>query len=538
MKTSAIRALRRKLAADEPVLGLWVTLESASVTEMAVALGLDWVVIDAEHGHLDWKEIVEHLRATVRSDTVALVRLAELNGGLVKRALDIGADGVVIPWMESAEQLRQAVAFAHYPPDGRRGIGAERATAWGQCIAQHVAEAEANVLVVPIIESVRGGQAIQELCSVPGVDLFFLGPADYSATAGSPGQWEGPGVAEQLLAILDVIRKHGKHCGVMATSNDNLRERIGQGFRMLGVGMDAGLLLRGLRGALACVGRDRPLNPSLSAGPLEAVPEGIHPDRPEVMTRAEDTASVEISPGIVFHPLAGAHNQARNLTTGLVIFDPAAQLPYHLHSFTESVTLLSGTVVVEVEGRRHVLEPFDNVTVPRQTPHGVVNLSATQPAVLHIAMASSTPTRTLVERPAVRQDVPPGSPTPPGKERVNRHGHGARFEAGSGAQLEDWFNRALGPFEMSGGYGLFAPGGRLPCHLHDFDESITIVEGEATCIVEGRRYRLSGNATALVPRGRCHYFINEGNRPMVMIWVYAGPMPERIVLAERCCTGS
>src|SRR5713226_10095503 len=112
MKTTAVRALRRKLAADIPAFGLWVTLESPSITEMAVALGVDWVVIDAEHGHLDWKEIVEHLRATVRSNTVALVRIAELNVGLVKRALDIGADGVIVPWMETPEQVRQAVAFA------------------------------------------------------------------------------------------------------------------------------------------------------------------------------------------------------------------------------------------------------------------------------------------------------------------------------------------------------------------------------------------------------------------------------------------
>src|SRR3984893_11671419 len=116
MKTAAIQKLRQKLGGEEPVYGLWVTLESASVTEMAVALGLDWVVIDAEHGHLDWKEILEHVRAAVRSDTVALVRIAELNLGLIKRALDVGADGVVVPWVESAEQLRQAVSFAHYPP--------------------------------------------------------------------------------------------------------------------------------------------------------------------------------------------------------------------------------------------------------------------------------------------------------------------------------------------------------------------------------------------------------------------------------------
>ncbi|PYI83117.1 MAG: host specificity protein, partial [Verrucomicrobia bacterium] len=83
MKISGIKRLREKLAADEPIYGLWVTLESASISEMAVALGLDWIVIDAEHGHLDWKEILEHIRATVRSDTVVLVRVAELNAGLV-----------------------------------------------------------------------------------------------------------------------------------------------------------------------------------------------------------------------------------------------------------------------------------------------------------------------------------------------------------------------------------------------------------------------------------------------------------------------
>src|SRR3954468_387535 len=129
MKTKAVRAFRDRLARREPVYGLWVTLERPSITQMAVALGLDWVVIDAEHGHLDWKEIVEHVRATVRSDTVALVRIAQLNLGLIKRVLDVGADGVVVPWIENPEQLRQAVSYAHYPPRGVRGIGAERATA-------------------------------------------------------------------------------------------------------------------------------------------------------------------------------------------------------------------------------------------------------------------------------------------------------------------------------------------------------------------------------------------------------------------------
>src|SRR5438309_5556032 len=115
MKTAAIDKLREKLRADQPTYRMWITLESASIAEMAVALGLDWIVVDAEHGHLDWKEILEHIRATVRSETVVLVRVAELHAGLIKRALDLGADGVVIPWIETAEQLKQAVSFATYP---------------------------------------------------------------------------------------------------------------------------------------------------------------------------------------------------------------------------------------------------------------------------------------------------------------------------------------------------------------------------------------------------------------------------------------
>jgi 2-keto-3-deoxy-L-rhamnonate aldolase RhmA len=263
MKVAAIQKLRRKLAGDEPVYGLWVTLESASVTEMAVALGLDWVVIDAEHGHLDWREILDHLRAAVRSDTVALVRITELNIGQIKRALDIGADGIVIPWIETAEQLRSAVAFARYPPDGLRGMGGERATCWGKCLAENAAEADEHVLVVPIIETVRAGQNIEQLCRVEGVDLFQFGPADYSSTAGFKGQWEGPGVAEQLLAIKDAIRRHGKHCGVLATSNENLAQRREQGFRFLGIGMDAGLLVRSLSETLSRLGWATSISTSL-----------------------------------------------------------------------------------------------------------------------------------------------------------------------------------------------------------------------------------------------------------------------------------
>jgi len=136
------------------------------------------------------------------------------------------------------------------------------------------------------------------------VDLFFFGPADYSSTAGHRGQWEGPGVAKELQAIKDTLRAHGKHCGIMTTSHDNLIERRQQGFRMLGVGSDSGLLLRSLHGALGIVGQDRRILPTLipevtplPTTPLPRQPESPRPDRPGVMNEPVKNAPVQVVTG-------------------------------------------------------------------------------------------------------------------------------------------------------------------------------------------------------------------------------------------------
>ena len=231
------------------------------------------------------------------------------------------------------------------------------------------------------------------------------------------------------------------------------------------------------------------------------------------------------------------HNQARRLTTGLVTFQPGAELPYHRHTFGESITLLDGEATLEVEGRRYRLQKLDNVTIPAGLAHRAANPATGSPATLHIALASDTPARTLAAAPELVRDMPDDSTGVPGAERVTRFLTAQRFAAGPNTEFVDYFNRDLMPgIEMSGGYGLFAPQGRLPAHVHDFDESIAIIDGQATCIVEGRRYAMSDGATALQPRGRVHYFINESGGPMAMIWVYAGPLPQRIVVDEACAT--
>jgi 2-keto-3-deoxy-L-rhamnonate aldolase RhmA len=255
MKSLALHRFRRKLEAGEPVCGLWVTLEAAAITDIAAGLGLDWVVIDAEHGHLDWAEILEHVRATVRSDTVALVRLAEANPGLIQRALDIGADGIMIPRVESADQLRSIIQWSRHAPVGTRGISDERTTSSGHCFARHVQESNPNALVVPIVETVRAGRNIHDLLRVDGAEVFFFDLADYSADIGVPGELEAPAVAAEHDRLVREVRKQGKHAGVVAVSKEALANYRERGFSMLGLGFDGGMILRGIRGMLDVVGK-------------------------------------------------------------------------------------------------------------------------------------------------------------------------------------------------------------------------------------------------------------------------------------------
>ena len=264
-------------------------------------------------------------------------------------------------------------------------------------------------------------------------------------------------------------------------------------------------------------------------------PESFRPDRTEKINPAGERPPLEVVSGVQIDCLVGPHNDARNLTTGLVDFAPGACLPYHTHAVSESITLLAGSALAMVEGRTYRLSPLDNLVVPRSLAHSVRNTSSSEPARFHVAFPSLSPGREWIITTFEPRDMPRSSTGVRGKERFTRFNTAPRSEAGPGTSFIDYFNRDLMPnLEMSGGYGLFQPGGRLPAHFHDFDESICIIEGTATCICEGRHHPMSDCATALQPRGRVHYFINNSENPMAMLWVYAGPTPDRLLAQERC----
>jgi quercetin dioxygenase-like cupin family protein len=248
-------------------------------------------------------------------------------------------------------------------------------------------------------------------------------------------------------------------------------------------------------------------------------PPGEEPARHEVMTATGQGLKLAVGEGVVFEELAGEHNGAEGLVTGIATIAPGASGTFHRPHWHVAATLLSGRAAVTVGDRKYELSQLDCVRIAAPAPLILANASDDQ-TVLHIACGPADPSH--------EEAV----------EQVHRHAVSPWYELAAGARFQDYFNRLLGFPALSGGYGLFAPGARLPCHLHGFDESITIVQGTATCVVEGRRYSLSNNSTALVPRRRCHFFINEATEPIAMIWVYAGPMPERLVLSERCCAAN
>lgn len=253
-----------------------------------------------------------------------------------------------------------------------------------------------------------------------------------------------------------------------------------------------------------------------------------------IMPGDGDRAS-ELAPGIRLHIFAGGHVGAQGLTTCKVTMQAQSMLAYHTHPCSEAITVLEGRSQVLVEGRRYHLEPHDSVHVPGGVAHSVRGASTNAPTVLHTAFASEAPTRDFVASRFEVVDCLESDASWP--EHVTRFEGAAIYQLAPQARFRDLFGGRFGARGICGGYGIFEPGTSLPCHLHHFDESITIVTGRAVCQVAGREYELSGYDTAWVPRGRPHRFINRSDKPMAMIWVYAGDTPDRVILDQGYCEG-
>lgn len=238
------KRLRTMLRSGATAYGIWLTLESPAVTEAVAELGINWVCVDLEHGHLGYREVLEHARALRGTEIAILVRVPITAQDTVKRVLDGGVDGVLLPLIKNREEVDRGMSFAHYPPAGERGLGGERAVRWGLHYEEYVLSANDEVFVIPLIETPEAVEDIEAILQAPGLEAIYFGPADLSARYGHLGMWEGPGVAERILAIRERAAERGIAAGVNAFGLEDSVRRRDQGFGMVGLGSDVGLLLR------------------------------------------------------------------------------------------------------------------------------------------------------------------------------------------------------------------------------------------------------------------------------------------------------
>ena len=236
-----VNGFKAAIAAGKPQIGLFLSLADGYAAEVVAHAGFDWLLIDGEHAPNDIRSILTQLQA-IGSTCHCMVRLPYGEQWLIKQALDIGAQTLMIPMVESAEQARHLVRTMRYPPNGIRGVGAPlaRASIFNR-VPDYVATADREVCFVAQVESRAGIAALDEILAVDGVDCVFLGPGDLAADMG----YLNPGAPEVQAVVEDALKrivKYGKAAGVL-TGNEALNRRyLEMGVTVLAVGSDVMML--------------------------------------------------------------------------------------------------------------------------------------------------------------------------------------------------------------------------------------------------------------------------------------------------------
>jgi len=225
-----------------PAVGHWLSLASPPVVEIMVAAGMDWLMIDTEHSPAEAETVEDMIRAMKGTTVVPLVRVAGNDPVLIKKALDRGALGVLVPLVSTPEQAAAAVAASRYPPEGIRGVAGTRASRYGADLPRYFAGWNERVLVAIQIETRAALENVEAIAATPGVDVLFVGPNDLSAGLGCFRQFDHPAFVQAVARVLRAARAAGRAAGYMTSGAPEALERIDQGFRFVALGSDARLL--------------------------------------------------------------------------------------------------------------------------------------------------------------------------------------------------------------------------------------------------------------------------------------------------------
>lgn len=245
-------ALRRRVLAGETLLGAWASLGSPGSAELMGLAGLDWVVVDLEHGNTTEAELLAHLYAIDGSGSVALVRPQSGERLRIGRALDMGAAGIVVPRLDTAEQVREAVTFLRYPPSGQRGVALlTRGARLGAVNHAGVAALNEDIVGIVQIESPGAVEAADEIAATDGVDVLFVGPADLSHSLGVPGRFAESRYQDALGRVVAACSAHGKAAGILLYDPASFGPHLQLGFTFVGIGADISFVNDGVKAALA-----------------------------------------------------------------------------------------------------------------------------------------------------------------------------------------------------------------------------------------------------------------------------------------------
>ena len=233
-------SLKQKLKNNELTLGSWVTIGHQSVIEIMASAGFEWLTIDLEHSVIELavaQNLIGHIQA---AGMKALVRVGKNEEVVIKRIMDAGADGIIVPMVNSREDAEQAVRFAKYPPIGKRGVGLARAQKYGTGFDEYKEWLKDESVIIAQVEHIDSVRNINDIITTPGIDGIIIGPYDLSGSMNVPGEYDRPEVKEALLAVEKACKAAGFPIGfhVIQPDYEKLKEKIDLGYTFLAFSLD------------------------------------------------------------------------------------------------------------------------------------------------------------------------------------------------------------------------------------------------------------------------------------------------------------
>jgi 4-hydroxy-2-oxoheptanedioate aldolase len=258
---------RDALKQGRPQIGCWVGFASPDVAEALAGCGFDWLLLDGEHAPNDVRTVLDQLRAVAPYATQPVVRVVEADVALVKQYLDVGAQTLLVPMIDTAEQASLMVQAMRYPPEGIRGMGAAlaRASRWNQ-VDDYLNQANDQMCLLVQAETVEAVKNLKAIAGTDGVDGVFFGPADLSASMGYRGQPGHPAVQKVILDGMATVKAAGKAAGILATDPQLAQTYLDAGALFVAVGVDTTLLVKAATGLAQRFGRRDAGTPAASGG--------------------------------------------------------------------------------------------------------------------------------------------------------------------------------------------------------------------------------------------------------------------------------